>query len=93
MAPRHKSNLRKVKVPSPLPTLHPHAAGLDVGARELYVAVPPGSDPRPVRCFATFTEDLHALRDWLIECGVTSVLGRFHSGLAGGRGSSRNTSR
>lgn len=72
MAPRHKSNLVKVKSPL-LPTLHPHAAGLDVGARELYVAVPPGSDPRPVRSFATFTEDLHTLRDWLLACGVTTV--------------------
>jgi transposase len=75
MAPRHKSNSRKVKENShsPLPTLHLHAAGIDVGARALYVAVPPGSDPRPVRCFDTFTEDLHALRDWLLECGVTTV--------------------
>jgi transposase len=73
MAPRHKSNLRKAKELSPLPTLHLHAAGIDIGARELYVAVPPGADPRPVRTFPTFTEDLHALRDWLLACGVTTV--------------------
>jgi transposase len=75
MAPRPKSNPRKAKDPSPpvLATLHPHAAGLDIGAREIYVAVPPGSGPRPVRSFPTFTEDLHALRDWLQECGVTTV--------------------
>ena len=74
MAPRHKGNRSKAKsLATQLPTLHPHAAGIDVGARELYVAVPPGSDPRPVRCFATFTEDLHALRDWLQRCGVTTV--------------------
>jgi len=57
----------------PLPTLHPHAAGLDVGAREIYVAVPPGPGGRTVRSFPTFTEDLHALRDWLRDCGVTTV--------------------
>lgn len=75
MAPRHKSNPRKAKTKSApaLPTLQPHAAGIDVGARELYVAVPPGSDPRPVRCFQTFTEDLLALRAWLQACGVTTV--------------------
>lgn len=75
MAPRSKSNPRKnVKsTSSPLPTLHPHAAGIDLGAREIYVAVPPGSCVRPVRSFPTFTEDLHALRDWLQQCGVTSV--------------------
>jgi len=72
MAPRRKSNQRKFVSPAP-PTLHPHAAGIDVGAREVYVAVPPGSDPEPVRCFQTFTEDLLAVRDWLQHCGVTTV--------------------
>jgi len=37
------------------------------------VAVPPGACTRSVRTFATFTEDLHALRDWLKDCGVTTV--------------------
>jgi transposase len=76
MTPRHKG---KKKIPSvskttpSLPVLQPHAAGIDIGAREIYVAVPPDHDPRSVRAFATFTEDLHALRDWLKKCGVTSV--------------------
>jgi transposase len=62
------------KFVSPAPPIHyQHAAGIDVGARQIYVGVPPGSDPRPVRSFDTFTEDLLALRDWLIECGVTTV--------------------
>jgi transposase len=74
MSPRQKSNPPKVKSASPqLPTLHLHAAGIDIGAREIYVAVPPGTCARTVRSFATFTEDLHALRDWLKECGVTTV--------------------
>lgn len=74
MAPRHKSNPRKFKEPSAsLPAPNPHVAGIDVGARQLYVAVPPGACARSVRSFDTFTEDLHALRDWLLECGVTSV--------------------
>lgn len=74
MSPRHKSNPPKVKSSSPqLPTLHPHAAGIDIGAREIYVALPPGSCVRTVRSFATFTEDLHALRDWLQEWGVSTV--------------------
>ena len=75
MSPRHKSNPPKVKPPSAplLSTLHLHAAGLDIGAREIYVAVPPGTCPQPVRPFATFTEDLHALRDWLKQCHVTTV--------------------
>src|SRR6185436_2229294 len=77
MAPRRKCNARKTnaqKSSAPaLPAFHPHAAGIDVGARQLYVAVPPQADPRPVRTFATFTEDLLALRDWLKACAVTTV--------------------
>ena len=76
MSPRYKG---KKKIPAVskttprLPVLHPHAAGIDIGAREIYVAVPPDRDPKPVRAFATFTDDLHALRDWLRACGVTTV--------------------
>jgi len=64
---------KPVKTVPALPTLHPHAAGIDVGAREIYVAVPPDCGVPAVRAFATFTEDLHALRDWLQACGVTTV--------------------
>jgi transposase len=52
---------------------HPHAAGIDIGEAEHWVAVPPGCDPQPVRRFGTFTADLDALADWLIDCGVTTV--------------------
>jgi len=73
MAPRLKGNPPRRKSAPELPTLHPHAAGIDIGAREIYVAVPPGSCARPVRSFPTFTADLHALRDWLKECAITTV--------------------
>lgn len=61
------------KVNVSLPTLHAHAAGIDIGARAIYVAVPPGTCARTVRTFTTFTEDLHGLRDWLQQCRVTTV--------------------
>jgi len=48
-----------------LPILRPNAAGVDIGAHEIYVAVPANRDPHPVRCFTTFTRDLYALADWL----------------------------
>ena len=51
------------------PVLEPNAAGVDVGAREMFVAVPPGRDESPVRVFATFTENLEQLADWLAQCG------------------------
>ena len=56
--------------------LHPDAAGIDVGASELYVAVSADRDPEPVRSFPTFTRDFHALADWLEQCGIDSVAGR-----------------
>ena len=65
-----------------LPTLHPHAAGMDVGAAELWVGVPPGAValllhapaplPAHVRCFGAFTAALPARAAWLRQCGVTT---------------------
>ena len=49
------------------------AAGIDIGSQEIAVAVPPDSDPEPVRTFQTFTADLHALADWLQQCGIRTV--------------------
>ena len=54
-------------------TVHPDAAGLDVGATAVYAAVRPDRDPDPIRNFPTFTGDLHALANWLKECQVTTV--------------------
>jgi transposase len=53
--------------------LEPNAAGIDVGAEEIYVAVPPDRDEESVRRFSSFTCDLHALADWLIECRIRTV--------------------
>ena len=54
-------------------TVHPDAAGLDVGATAVYAAVRPERDPDPIRNFPTFTGDLHALANWLKACQVTTV--------------------
>ena len=43
-----------------LSCLELNAAGVDVGATEIYIAVPADRDPQPVCRFSTFTEDLHA---------------------------------
>ena len=59
--------------PALLERINPTAAGIDCGAETHYVAVPPDRDPTPVQAFATFTNDLHRLADWLHACGVTTV--------------------
>jgi transposase len=51
----------------------PNAAGIDIGASSHWVAVPPQSTDAPVREVGTMTEDLNALADWLLECGVDVV--------------------
>ena len=59
--------------PTLLEHINPHAAGIDCGSAQHYVAVPPDRDPTPVRTFSTFTHDLIQLADWLTACRVTSV--------------------
>lgn len=56
-----------------LPTLHPHAAGIDIAAEFHVVAVAADHDEQPVRTFKSFTNDLIRLADWLDECGITTV--------------------
>lgn len=68
-----KQNRRKGMCFEQRPILEANAAGVDIGAREIYVAVPPDRDATPVRKFDTFTEDLNQLVDWLRQCGVTTV--------------------
>ena len=49
------------------------AAGLDVGASEIWVDVGIENDAEPVRRFETFTADLNAMADWLKSCGIRTV--------------------
>jgi transposase len=53
--------------------VHPKAAGIDLGSREHWVAVPRGSDPKPVRRFGTTTPQLRKLIGWLKACDVETV--------------------
>jgi hypothetical protein len=41
--------------------MEPNAAGIDIGATEIFVAVPADRDPQPVRSFATFTCELEKI--------------------------------
>ena len=63
----------RVTRPVTMPILQSHAAGIDIGATEIYVCVPLDRAPEPIRRFGTFTVDLHALADWLAQCGVRAV--------------------
>lgn len=51
----------------------PNAAGIDVGASSHWVAVPRHATEDPVREFGAMTDDLNAMADWLLACGVDTV--------------------
>ena len=70
---RRSSRRRPKPQPQPRPLIEPNAAGIDVGARQMYVALPEDRDPEPVRIFSTFTEDLEALADWLLDRNITTA--------------------
>ena len=55
------------------PLLEPKAAGIDIGAREIWLAVPPGLCEHPVRVFHSFTEDLESLAQWLVSLGIRTA--------------------
>lgn len=52
-----------------IPTLHPHAAGIDAGSTQFFVATPDGK----VTSFESCTPELYRLRDHLVAAGVTTV--------------------
>jgi len=69
-ANRKKKSSKKL---SNLTIQNPNAAGIDVGSKEQWVAVNPDLHEKPIRCFESFTRDLHELADWLIACNVNTV--------------------
>lgn len=52
----------------------PNCAAVDVGASRHWAAVAEERDARPVRSFGPMTADLHALADWLVACGIDTVV-------------------
>jgi transposase len=64
---------RAAKTTKAMPLINPNAAGADIGATEIFVAVPEDRDEHPIRCFATFTQDLYALADWLQACSIQTI--------------------
>jgi transposase len=59
--------------PEAIPVLNPDAAGMDIGASEIYAAVPADRDGQPVQCFGTFTSELGRLSEWLRKCRIQTV--------------------
>ena len=45
------------------------AAGIDIGAKKIFVSV----ESEPVKSFDTFTEDFHKAKDYLLSKGIKTV--------------------
>ena len=73
MSTSKTSKSKKMKIPKHLQHINPYAAGIDIGSRSHFVAVPEGLSEQPVQEFSTFTDDLHRMVDWITACGVTTV--------------------
>ena len=69
---KQKRKKREMKA-APLPVIREDAAGIDIGATLIHVAVGPGRDEEPVRTFETFTRDLKAIVLWLQAVRVKTV--------------------
>lgn len=70
---RTKKAQQAQRVRAHLKQVNLFAAGIDIGSRSHFVAVPGELDEEPVREFAGFTGDLHQLADWLVEIGIQTV--------------------
>lgn len=66
-------NRKTMRLPKHLEHLNAYAAGIDIGSKSHFVAVPEGVAEESVREFSTFTDDLERLADWLISCNITTV--------------------
>ncbi len=73
MSKRPRVLRSKRKIIGSFITVNPDAAGIDAGSEEHWVSVPEDRSDTQVRAFGTFTEDLYALADWLVECRIKTV--------------------
>ena len=71
---QRREMMRKIQAEDlSLQIVHPDAAGIDIGNESHYVAVPPGRDSAPLRCFGCSTAELRQMADWLKQCGIRTV--------------------
>jgi transposase len=66
--------LSALRSSSTLQRMNLHAAGIDVGATQHWVAVPDDRDPEPIRQCGACTADLYALAEWLRQCRIETVV-------------------
>ncbi|HEY3289455.1 MAG TPA: IS110 family transposase [Anaerolineae bacterium] len=73
MGTRSKVKVEQTPISAEMAQINLNAAGLDIGASEIWVAIPPGREQETVRVFGSFTPDLIALANWLKKARVDTV--------------------
>lgn len=67
------STLSEARPFASMSQVHPHAAGVDIGAHEIMVCVPGGENTQLVRSFGNYTADLQSIAAWLKEHHIETV--------------------
>jgi hypothetical protein len=70
---KKKYSKKPVNLPKHLEHINKMAAGIDIGSKSHFVAVPEGCTDVCVREFESFTTDLQELANWLDSCGIETV--------------------
>lgn len=70
---KNKKSMKQLALPKHLQHINKMAAGIDIGSKSHFVAVPEGCADVCVREFQSFTADLHELANWLEACGITTI--------------------
>ncbi len=73
MKKQKASKEQETRISSYLEQVNLYAAGIDIGSRSHYVAVPAEFDDQPVREFPCFTRDLNRMADWLVKLGIQTI--------------------
>lgn len=74
-----KRSTKRRRIPKPgsaspaFPLVSPNAAGIDLGSRKHFVAVPEDRDAQPVREFGCYTAQLQDMAEWLKKCGIETI--------------------
>lgn len=71
--PSRKGNKKTVRRQN-LRIVHRHAAGIDVGSRRHYVAIPASCEGPTIRHFGPLTPELHEMGTWLKDHGIETVV-------------------
>ena len=73
MLSKNRKKSKAIKPVEKFDYISVNAAGIDIGSKSHFVAIPAGRDDQTVREFSTFTNGLIEMANWLKKVGITTV--------------------